>query len=322
MDIRIFACLYIFSKLFTHACALCLTLHTEHITLLEDFTANQGMEHPAKISLINGLAAVMTTLCFFNGYYWVLALNVFCCVLMGFYWKTLFLRQVIVSSQFLGAVFAIGFIVVYSFNSITTLGLYMMAMSIFHFSEFHLTAIYNSGTLSFDSFLLNHSREYGIAAVASWMEYLVEYMIYPDMKALSLLSLVGLMLVVSGELMRKAAMVTAGSNFTHEVAHRKRYKHELVTTGVYGWFRHPSYVGWFYWSIGTQLLLCNPVCIIGYALATWRFFEERIYYEEQMLLAFFGHQYKEYKKKVWTGLPGISGYPVIERITHSTSTNK
>lgn len=273
------------------------------------------------ISLINGIAAMVATLYCFNGCYWLFAINVVCCVMMCFYWRALFLRQVIISSQFLGAVFAVGFILAYYYRSFTTLGLYTMSMAVFHFSEFHLTAIYNSGTLSFNSFLLNHSMEYGIAAVASWTEYLVEYTIYPDMKAISLFSLVGLVLVIGGELMRKAAMIAAGSNFTHEVAHRKRHNHELVTTGLYGWVRHPSYVGWFYWSIGTQLLLCNPICIIGYTVASWQFFNERIYYEERMLIAFFGQQYIEYKKTVGTGLVGISGYPLIEKITHCTNTN-
>ena len=279
------------------------------------------MEHSAKISLINGIAAAVTILCFFNGFYWMLVINAIGCAMMCFYWNTMFLRQVIASSQFLGAVFAVGLIMTCSISSVTTLGLYIMGMVVFHFSEFHLTAIYNSGTLSFDSFLLNHSKEYGIAAVASWVEYLVEYMIYPDMKTPSLISLVGLILVVGGELMRKVAMITAGSNFTHEVAHRKRYNHELVTTGLYRWVRHPSYVGWFYWSIGTQLLLCNPICTIGYSVASWNFFKERIYYEEQMLISFFGQQYIEYKKTVGTGLLGISGYPLIERITHPTKNN-
>ena len=289
--------------------------------LLRVILSTEAMEHSAKVSLINGLAAAVTILCCFNGFYWTFVINAICCLMMCFYWNTLFLRQVIASSQFLGAIFAAGLIMTCSISTVTTLGLYMMGMAVFHFSEFHLTAIYNSGTLSFDSFLLNHSREYGIAAVASWVEYLVEYLIYPDMKALSLVSLIGLILVVGGELMRKAAMITAGSNFTHEVAHRKRYNHELVTTGLYGWVRHPSYVGWFYWSIGTQLLLCNPICAIGYSVASWNFFKERIYYEEQMLIAFFGQQYIEYKKTVGTGLLGISGYPLIERITHSAKNN-
>jgi protein-S-isoprenylcysteine O-methyltransferase Ste14 len=30
--------------------------------------------------------------------------------------------------------------------------------------------------------------------------------------------------------------------------------------------RHPGYMGWFIWSVATQLLLVNPVCTVVFAL--------------------------------------------------------
>ena len=81
---------------------------------------------------------------------------------------------------------------------------------------------------------------------------------------------------------------------------------------MYGWFRHPSYVGWFYWSVGTQILLCNPVCLVGYTLASWKFFSVRTYNEEQYLIEFFKQEYVDYKKRVWSGLPFIRGFPMEE----------
>lgn len=114
-------------------------------------------------------------------------------------------------------------------------------------------------------------------------------------------------MVVFGECLRKAAMFTAGSNFNHVVQNEKSETHTLVTSGVYAWFRHPSYVGWFYWSIGTQVMLCNPICGVGYALTVWRFFRDRTEEEEISLIHFFGEEYLEYKKQVPTGLPFIKG---------------
>lgn len=29
--------------------------------------------------------------------------------------------------------------------------------------------------------------------------------------------------------------------------------------------RHPGYMGWFIWSVATQLLLVNPVCTLVFA---------------------------------------------------------
>lgn len=74
-----------------------------------------------------------------------------------------------------------------------------------------------------------------------------------ELKQLSWLSFLGLLMVLCGEGLRKAAMLTAGSNFNHIVQNEKAQSHVLVTDGVYSYFRHPSYVGWFYWSIGTQV---------------------------------------------------------------------
>jgi protein-S-isoprenylcysteine O-methyltransferase len=166
--------------------------------------------------------------------------------------------------------------------------------------------------------LLNHSKEYIIAALCSWLEYAMEYSLFPSFKSWVWLSRVGITMVIIGECLRKVAMFTSGSNFSHVILYKKAENHQLVTHGVYSWFRHPSYVGWFYWSIGTQLLLCNPVCFIGYTTASWRFFRERVEEEELTLIAFFGQQYLNYQQRVGTGLPLVKGYVLTEkeRLSH------
>ena len=42
------------------------------------------------------------------------------------------------------------------------------------------------------------------------------------------------------------------------------------------WFRHPSYAGFFYWALGTQLVLQNSVSFTIFAILLWRFFYYRI----------------------------------------------
>eukprot|EP00981_Chlorochromonas_danica_P004633 scaffold919_cov153-Ochromonas_danica.AAC.16 len=69
--------------------------------------------------------------------------------------------------------------------------------------------------------------------------------------------------------------------------------------------RHPSYAGWFFWCIGTQVLLCNPLCTIGFVVVSWRFFKERITYEEATLLEFFGESYRQYSQRTVSGIPFI-----------------
>jgi len=58
-------------------------------------------------------------------------------------------------------------------------GLYVCLLSFFHYSEFLITSYISPETLSLDSFLLNHSKEYGIAALASVIEFQLEIYAVP-----------------------------------------------------------------------------------------------------------------------------------------------
>ena len=63
----------------------------------------------------------------------------------------------------------------------------------------------NPQNLSFDSYLVNHSLQYGLAALASWLEYGVEAWLLGShvMRQLRFVSLIGLAACLAGELVRK-----------------------------------------------------------------------------------------------------------------------
>lgn len=121
-------------------------------------------------------------------------------------------------------------------------------------TEFLTTAVNQPNTVTTDAFLLNHSREYHFALLVSLLEYLLEGYLLPQWKfAYPPLAYIGFGVCLTGEAIRKVAMFTAGRNFTHVIADEHQPDHFLVTDGIYGIWRHPSYVGWFYWSVGTQV---------------------------------------------------------------------
>ena len=155
-------------------------------------------------------------------------------------------------AAFLGSIFGISLLV--SVCSVASswryFAWYMMSLSFFHWSEYIMIALYNPHKLSLESFLLNHSAEYQFAAVVSWAEFVLELWLFPWMKTFYYISLVGSILMIGGEALRKLAMLTAKTSFSHVVENKKAEDHVLVTHGVYNWFRHPSYVGWFWWSVG------------------------------------------------------------------------
>ncbi|KAL4221735.1 hypothetical protein ACF0H5_019990 [Mactra antiquata] len=213
-----------------------------------------------------------------------------------------------VRACFLGCVCGFGLIL--SFDSLRWrhFGWYLTSLSVFHWSEYYITAVTNPRSLTIESYLLDHSREYKIAAAASWIEFTLELYLFPGTKQFTVISIAGALLVISGEMIRKFSMITASTNFNHYVQYRKQDDHRLVTHGIYSFCRHPAYLGWFLWSIGTQVILFNPVCLVGYTIVSWRFFRERIFEEEIYLISFFGEDYVNYKKHVRSGLPFINGY--------------
>jgi len=211
-------------------------------------------------------------------------------------------RLICVTGYLLGLSFLLGISLASPF------GLYLCFLSFFHFSEYVATGLGNPQNLSWDSYLVNHSYAYGVAMVLSWLEYGLEAWLLPSTKEQSLVTGLGLLLCVVGELVRKSAMLTAGKSFNHLVQSSRSEEHQLVTSGIYSWCRHPSYAGWFLWSVGSQLILCNPLCCVAYTAVTFMFFKERIFVEEFMLLQFFGSSYRSYQDTVATGIPFIRGY--------------
>merc|ERR1712087_185389 len=184
---------------------------------------------------------------------------------------------------------------------------YLFLLISFHMSEYLLTAAFRPDVLSFDNFLLNHSLPYQAMVVACWLEYWLEFVlgspVCSSCKQWGVLNTVGVGVCIVGLLSRILAMATASTNFSHVIEQERRHEHQLVTKGIYAVLRHPAYFGFFWWSIGTQLPLANPLCFIAYAAASFHFFFDRIPYEEQLLVHFFGSEYIEYRKRSWIGIP-------------------
>ncbi|KAI8147518.1 Isoprenylcysteine carboxyl methyltransferase family-domain-containing protein [Fennellomyces sp. T-0311] len=184
-------------------------------------------------------------------------------------------------------------------------GLFLAALATFHFLEYLATALFNPDTLTLDSYLINHSPHYHAAHAAAFLEFVIEYYFFPSWKSFGLVNYIGLALVILGQTCRTVAMFSAQHNFSHHIADSKDEDHVLVTHGIYSIMRHPSYFGFYWWAIGVQFLLLNPICLALFVYWLQRFFDERISYEEYTLLRFFGDEWTKYKAKTPTWMPLI-----------------
>lgn len=186
---------------------------------------------------------------------------------------------------------------------------FLATLAIFHFLEFYTTARFNTPSAKLSSFLLfSNGAAYNIAHATAMLEIITTSIFFPVWQA-SLTSPwtigTGLFLVILGQLVRSTAMAQAGTNFNHIPAREKKDDHVLVTSGVYGYLRHPSYFGFFWWAVGTQVVVGNKICTVAYAVVLWRFFKDRIVAEERFLVEFFGNEYVRFRQRMGTGIPGI-----------------
>lgn len=217
------------------------------------------------------------------------------------------LDGIAIRSSGLGFVCSLALATAWSFRaSYPQFPLFVAMLAFFHFMEFWVTARYNTRRAKVDAFILtSNGMAYNIAHTSAMAEALLEWWLIPGLKKNIGITAAGIVLVVVGQLARTLAMKHAGTNFSHYVALRRQEGHVLVKTGIYRYLRHPSYFGYYWWAIGTQLMLGNPICTIGFAIALWGFFDSRIKSEEAYLVGFFPGKYEQYRTQSWTGIPFI-----------------
>ena len=82
-----------------------------------------------------------------------------------------------------------------------------------------------------------------------------------------------------------------------------REGHSLVTTGIYQYIRHPMYAAHLVWAIGQILILHNWIAGYSFIVTMLPFYFYRTRKEEEMLVAEFGDEYREYKQKTGALFP-------------------
>ena len=201
---------------------------------------------------------------------------------------------------------------------------HLCALALFHFLEYFWQAKYHPKTTTSDgnytielmtclsnfipfylfivAFLLNHSKEYSLAIVMGFVEYAIKRMLHISPVFL-VFQLIGSVLIIFGIILRSMAMIKASSNFSHVLHTNLSQDHKLVQDGVYSLFRHPSYLGFFAFAVGEQVILGNYISTVLFVFVLQKFFRERILVEEAILNKTYPKEYVEYKKKTWSGIP-------------------
>ncbi|MGA8057155.1 MAG: isoprenylcysteine carboxylmethyltransferase family protein [Candidatus Binataceae bacterium] len=112
----------------------------------------------------------------------------------------------------------------------------------------------------------------------------------------------GVVLFTAGGLLRLWPVFVLGNRFSGLVAIQPG--HTLVTSGVYGVIRHPSYLGLFVNSLGWGLAFRSGVGVLLTVLTMLPLLA-RIRAEERLLRSQFGDEYDAYCARTSRLIPGI-----------------
>jgi protein-S-isoprenylcysteine O-methyltransferase Ste14 len=106
---------------------------------------------------------------------------------------------------------------------------------------------------------------------------------------------IGFALMLLGEGMRVAALLTLGRFFTMRVAVLDG--HKVVDRGLYAFVRHPAYTGWFVLSLGVAIFFGSTIGLVGTALFVV-VIGLRVIAEERALRSDLGDAYVTYSDRV------------------------
>jgi protein-S-isoprenylcysteine O-methyltransferase Ste14 len=112
----------------------------------------------------------------------------------------------------------------------------------------------------------------------------------------------GFLLYTVGGLLRIAPVFALGRRFSGLVAIQP--EHRLVTGGLYGVIRHPSYLGLFVLALGWGLAFRSGVGVV-IAVLMLIVVLARIESEERLLSETFGAEYEAYRNRTWRLFPYI-----------------
>jgi protein-S-isoprenylcysteine O-methyltransferase Ste14 len=112
-----------------------------------------------------------------------------------------------------------------------------------------------------------------------------------------------LVLMAAGTVVRVSSVLTLGRYFNREV--EVRADHRVVSTGLYGWVRHPSYTGALLVFLGFSLGQANWLSLVAGIAFPAAGYIWRMKSEEAVLIGALGDDYRSYAATRKRLVPGL-----------------
>ena len=142
-----------------------------------------------------------------------------------------------------------------------------------------------------------------IASAVSVGSSLIEWAYFSDQSSNLFLTILGILMIIIGLIIRITAINTLGKFFTATA--RTTNEHLLITSGPFSIMRHPSYAGAMLVITGVPVLLNNLITFFSTILLLFFAYDFRIKSEEKVLISTFGEKYLQYSLKVKKIVPHL-----------------
>ena len=117
-----------------------------------------------------------------------------------------------------------------------------------------------------------------------------------------LIKIIGIFLAIAGLSIAIIARWKLDTNWSSDVDLKK--DHELITTGIYAYVRHPIYTGVLLMGIGSVIYYQTIIEVVSF-FALLFLFIYKYTKEEKLLVKYFPKNYPAYKKKVKALIPFV-----------------
>jgi protein-S-isoprenylcysteine O-methyltransferase Ste14 len=118
-----------------------------------------------------------------------------------------------------------------------------------------------------------------------------------------LIQVIGVCMCLLGIVVSIVARKQLGINWSHAADYQIKKGHQLITTGMYKYVRHPIYLGLALSWIGAEMVAGSYLFISFFALFVALYMQGKR--EEKIHLAHFGEKYKDYMKHTKMLIPWV-----------------
>ncbi|EGV62996.1 hypothetical protein CANTEDRAFT_98208 [Yamadazyma tenuis ATCC 10573] len=196
---------------------------------------------------------------------------------------------------------ALGMAIAQALLSRSVLADYVLLLCGFHLNEFISICLYSPQSLTQNSFLIwnnQGSREYWTVQLFTVVESMVLRRHPLDFGKTA--NSIAFVVSTLGIALRHIAIRHLRTAFSHYIDPQNP---QLVTSGIYSFTRHPSYLGFYLFVVGIQVYLNNSIMLVASILMLRQFLQTRVRFEEHHLTRIHGAAYTDYKLRVGTYIP-------------------